>query len=105
MLHGIADRIVDSYLDVSESFQNDIDAIEAIVFEPRSQIARRAMYLLKREIVELNRAISPLAVPLRRVLESSTAPCAGAAAAPYLRDVEDHLTTVSPNGWPATTSC
>ena len=50
VLHGIADRIVDSYLDVSEALQNDIDAIEAGVFEPRSNIDAENMYLLKREI-------------------------------------------------------
>jgi magnesium transporter len=94
VLHGIADRIVDSYLDVSESLQNDIDAIEGIVFEPRSQIRAEHMYLLKREIVELNRAISPLAVPLRRVLESSST-LVPARVRSYLRDVEDHLTTVA----------
>ena len=94
VLHGIADRIVDSYLDVSESLQNDIDAIEASVFEPRSGIGAEHMYLLKREIVELNQAIGPLSVPLRRLLETPT-PLVPAPVRSYLHDVEDHLTTVA----------
>jgi magnesium transporter len=94
VLHGIADRIVDSYLEVSESLQNDIDTIEAGVFEPRSRIGAEHMYLLKREILELNRAIVPLAVPLRRVLETHS-PLVPAQVRSYLHDVEDHLTTVS----------
>jgi magnesium transporter len=94
VLHGIADRIVDSYLDVSESIENDIDTIEASVFEPRSRIGAEHMYLLKREIVELNRAVVPLTVPLRRILENSTT-LIPARVRSYLRDVEDHLTTVA----------
>ena len=94
VLYGIADRIVDSYLDVSEALQNDVDAIEGGVFDPRSPIGAEQMYLLKREIVELNKAVVPLAVPLRRVLESPT-PLMPTKVRSYLRDVEDHLTTVS----------
>jgi magnesium transporter len=94
VLHGIAGRIVDSYLDVSDALQHDIDTIEAGVFEPGSGIGAEAMYLLKREIVELNRAVVPLAVPLRRIL-ASRSPLVPSEVRSYLRDVEDHLTTVS----------
>jgi magnesium transporter len=94
VLHGIADRIVDSYLDVSEALQNDVDAIEAGVFDPRSRIGAEQMYLLKREIIELSKAVVPLAVPLRRVLESQTA-LVPVQVRSYLRDVEDHLATVA----------
>jgi magnesium transporter len=94
VLHGIADRIVDSYLEVSDALQNDIDTIEAGVFEPRSQIGAEHMYLLKREIVELNRAVVPLAVPLRRILKHPTT-LVPARVRSYLSDVEDHLTTVA----------
>lgn len=94
VLHGIADRIVDHYLAVSEAFENDIDAIEAGVFDARSTIGAEQMYLMKREIVELNRAIVPLATPLR-LLVSSQNPLVPERVRSYFRDVEDHLTTVS----------
>ena len=94
VLHGIADRVVDHYLEVSEAFENDIDAIEAGVFEPRSKIGAEQMYLLKREIVELNRAIVPLAAPLRQLVSSPDS-LVPERVRSYFRDVEDHLTTVS----------
>jgi len=94
VLHGIADRVVDSYLVVSESFENDIDVIEAGVFAPRSPIGAEQMYLMKREILELRRAVMPLAVPLRRLAEGYT-PLVPEQVRSYFRDVDDHLTTVS----------
>ncbi|GAB3467367.1 magnesium and cobalt transport protein CorA [Actinophytocola sediminis] len=94
VLHGIADRVVDHYLMVSEEFENDIDAIESGVFEPRSRIGAEQLYLLKREIVELNRAIVPLAAPLRRLVSSEDV-LVPSAVRSYFRDVEDHLTTVA----------
>lgn len=94
VLHGIADRIVDHYVEVGDAFENDIDAVEAGVFEPRSKIGAEQMYLLKREIVELNRAIVPLAAPLRRLVASQTT-LVPEQVRSYFRDVEDHLTTVS----------
>jgi magnesium transporter len=94
VLHGIADRVVDSYLAVSESFENDIDVIETSVFAPRSPIGAEQMYLMKREILELRRAVMPLAIPLRRLAEGYT-PLIPEQVRSYFRDVDDHLTTVS----------
>ncbi len=94
VLHAIADRVVDSYLAVSESFEADIDVIEASVFAPRSPIGAEQMYLVKREILELRRAVMPLAVPLRRLAEGYT-PLVPDQIRSYFRDVDDHLTTVS----------
>jgi magnesium transporter len=94
VLHAIADRVVDSYLVVSDSFENDIDVIEAAVFAPRSPIGAEQMYLMKREILELRRAVMPLAVPLRRLAEGYT-PLVPEQVRSYFRDVDDHLTTVS----------
>jgi magnesium transporter len=94
VLHGIADRIVDSYLVVSESFESDIDVIEASVFAPRSPIGAEQMYLMKREILELRRAVMPLAVPLRRLAEGYT-PLVPEEVRSYFRDVDDHLVTVA----------
>jgi magnesium transporter len=94
VLHAIADRIVDSYLVVSEKFENDIDVIENSVFAPRSPIGAEQMYLMKREILELRRAVMPLALPLRRLAEGYT-PLVPEQVRSYFRDVDDHLTTVS----------
>jgi magnesium transporter len=94
VLHAIADRVVDSYLDVSERFEDDIERMEAAIFAPRSQVSAEQIYLMKREVLELRRAVTPLANPLRRLAEGYT-PLVPEEVRSYFRDVDDHLTTVS----------
>jgi magnesium transporter len=94
VLHGIVDRVVDSYVEVSAAFELDIDTIEASVFDPDTSISTEQLYLVKREIVELNRATTPLAEPLRRLLDTTSRLVPGKVRA-YFRDTEDHLTTVA----------
>lgn len=94
VLHAIADRAVDSYLDVSEAFEADIDQVEALVFAPHSPVGAEHMYLMKREILELRRAVMPLATPLRRLTEGYT-PLVPERIRSYFGDVDDHLTTVT----------
>ncbi|MBP2191164.1 magnesium and cobalt transport protein CorA [Nocardia goodfellowii] len=93
VLHGIADYVVDSYLAVSELVELDIDAMEEEIFTPGRFVAIASIYQLKREIVELRRAVAPLAVPLQSL---------GKPGVPlpkevrrYIRDVADHHTKVA----------
>ncbi|MDQ3404343.1 MAG: magnesium and cobalt transport protein CorA, partial [Actinomycetota bacterium] len=94
VLHAIADHVVDEYLEVTEAFERDIDEVESLVFAPRSPIGAEQMYLMKREIVELRRAVTPLANPLRQLAKGGTQ-LIPADVRSYFRDVDDHLTTVS----------
>jgi len=94
VLHAIADRVVDSYLDVAASFEDDIDEMEARVFGPHSQVSAEQIYLMKREVLELRRCVTPLAVPLRRLAEGYTSLVPDHVRS-YFRNVDDHLTTVS----------
>jgi magnesium transporter len=94
VLHAVADHVVDDYVEVSEAFENDIDVMESIVFAPHSPIDAEQMYLVKREILELRRAVTPLATPIRRLTEGYT-PLVPEEVRSYFRDVEDHLTTVT----------
>jgi magnesium transporter len=94
VLHALADRTVDSYLEVSEAFERDIDQMESLVFAPGNRVSAEQMYLMKREILELHRAVRPLAVPLRRLTEGY-ASLVPEQVRSYFRDVEDHLTVVA----------
>jgi magnesium transporter len=94
VLHAIAHRIVETYLDVAEAFEADIDEIETLVFAPRSPISAEQMYLMKREVLELRRAVMPLATPMRRLIEDDT-PLIPPDVRSYFRDVEDNLSTVA----------
>ena len=92
VLHAIADHVVDSHLDVTEAFEGDIDAIEALVFAPGNPVGAEQMYLMKREIVELSRSVTPLAVVLRGVVES---PEVSGEVREGFRDLLDRLAAVS----------
>ncbi|MFJ2664457.1 magnesium and cobalt transport protein CorA [Nocardia fluminea] len=94
VLHAVADHIVDTYIDVTESVGTDIDEMEEAVFTPASKIGIGTIYQLKREVVELRRAVAPLAVPLERLVNNTDLPVPTEIRR-YLRDVADHQATVS----------
>jgi len=94
VLHAIADYVVDSYLDVTDRVEDDIDAMEEQVFSTRSSVSAEQIYMMKHEITELRRAVIPLGTPLRRLSEGYT-PLVNDEVRLYFRDVEDHLTTVA----------
>ena len=91
VLHAVADRVVDGYLSVSEAVQQDVDEVEESVFSPERTNDTNRIYHLKRETIQLKRAVGPLAGPLRTLCNRRTIPH---EIREYLRDVEDHLTRV-----------
>ncbi len=94
VLHAISDHIVDSYLEVTEAIEDDIDEMERQVFTPRSKTDAEQIYVMKREVLELRRAVVPLGAPVRKLTEgySSLVPH---EVRSYFRDVDDHLVTVT----------
>ncbi|MBM7774370.1 magnesium transporter [Actinokineospora baliensis] len=94
VLHAVIAKAVDDYLAVTAAFERDIDHIEALVFAPRSPVGAEHMYLMKREIVELHRAIAPLVAPLRALAESPNS-LVPQQVRSRLRDVDGQLTSVT----------
>ncbi|WP_199441421.1 magnesium/cobalt transporter CorA [Umezawaea beigongshangensis] len=94
VLWAISDHVVDNYLDVTDHIESDLDQMETMVFAVRSSVSAEQIYLLKREVLELRRAVMPLALPLRRLAEGYT-PLIPEQVRSYFRDVDDHLTEVS----------
>ena len=90
-MHSIADHVVDSYLDVTRLMECDIDAIEEEAFAPTSTCDIEQIYLLKREVVELRRAVEPLSVELGRI-NSDHKDLLSKEVLRYMRDVVDHQT-------------
>ncbi|MEU6350500.1 magnesium and cobalt transport protein CorA [Streptomyces sp. NPDC047072] len=91
VLHAIADHVVDDYLNVTDSMQSDIDLVETAVFaENGARVDAGRIYQLKRELLELKRAVVPLSRPLE---DLSTRPIQVVAPEiqAYFRDVSDHL--------------
>ncbi|MFE3317648.1 magnesium and cobalt transport protein CorA [Nocardia sp. NPDC059195] len=93
VLHAITDHVVDSYVEVALAVEFDVESMEEELFSPRSKIPIEAIYQLKREIVELRRAVRPLAGPL----QSLTAPGTPLPkeVRRYLRNVADHHSGVA----------
>ncbi|MER5771019.1 magnesium and cobalt transport protein CorA [Streptomyces sp. NPDC001985] len=95
VLHAIADQVVDDYLAVADAVRHDVDDVESAVF---SEHARQAdagrIYLLKRELLELKRAVAPLERPMWS-LATAPQPPVGPDIQPYFRDVVDHLARLS----------
>ncbi|MCY0942041.1 MULTISPECIES: magnesium/cobalt transporter CorA [Streptomyces] len=92
VLHAMADHVVDDYLAVTDAVQNDIDAVETAVFSEyggRGDAGR--IYQLKRELLELRRAVAPLGRPLTQ-LATQPIPVIPPEVRTYFRDVADHLT-------------
>lgn len=89
-VHGIIDAIVDDYLVATDEISGDIDTIEENVFSPAITDDTEAIYLLKRENLELRRAIAPL-VPIAQALVNGSLAAISEPMRPHFHDVGDHL--------------
>jgi magnesium transporter len=94
VLHAIADHVVDGYLAVTAAIEDDIDELEREVFTPRCAPDSERIYAMKREVLELRRAVVPLGGPLRKLTEGYSALVPHDVRS-YFRDVDDHLVTVT----------
>ncbi|MFJ9540761.1 magnesium and cobalt transport protein CorA [Streptomyces sp. NPDC101225] len=91
VLHAVADHVVDDYLQVTDAVQADIDQVEMDVFaENGARADPGRIYQLKRELLELKRAVVPLGRPVE---ELATRPIrvVSPEIQTYFRDVLDHL--------------
>ncbi|MFI6805940.1 magnesium and cobalt transport protein CorA [Streptomyces luteogriseus] len=91
VLHALADHVVDDYLTVTDAVQADIDQVETDVFsEAGARTDPGRIYQLKRELLELKRAVVPLTRPLE---DLATRPIRAVdpEIQAYFRDVSDHL--------------
>ncbi|MGW5639086.1 magnesium and cobalt transport protein CorA [Streptomyces sp. NPDC003832] len=98
VLHAIADHVVDGYIAVADSLQDDIDDVETDVFSPGRKGSPRGtdagrIYQLKREILEFKRAVSPLLRPMQ-LLSERPMRLIDPDIQKYFRDVADHLARV-----------
>ncbi|WNG86232.1 magnesium/cobalt transporter CorA [Mycobacterium sp. ITM-2016-00317] len=89
VMHAIADQVVDTYLGVTELIETDIDAMEEDIFSPQARTDIESIYLLKREVVELRRAVSPLATDLQSI-GTDHDDLVNPEIRRYMRDVLDH---------------
>ena len=94
VVYAVCDQVVDRYEDVASSLQEDVDEVEKSVFSTERTNDSARIYILKRELAEMRRAVLPLRDPIYRCATGAV-PGIQAEAGPYFRDVGDHLNRVA----------
>ena len=82
--YAVANRMVDDYLAVANAVEHDLERLEEETFTTRKVPEVAHFYQLKRELVELKRAVLPLVEPLAQV-------DVPVPLRPYLVDVQGRL--------------
>ena len=94
-VYGIIDAIVDAYLVTTDEIGRDIDTIEEQVFSSELSDDTEQIYLLKRENLELRRAVAPLVSVTRRLVAGHI--LIPDAIRPYFNDINDHVLRANDN--------
>jgi magnesium transporter len=90
VIYAVCDSVVDGHTDVVHELEVDVDEIESSVFSTARTDDSNRIYVLKREISEVRRAVLPLREPMRKLAEGLV-PGVEREAGPFFRDVLDHL--------------
>jgi magnesium transporter len=92
VLYAIVDRIVDDYEPVVQAVEADIQEVEHDMFSPQRSNPAERIYAMEREVLDLHRAIMPLAPAVDRLARGDII---HPELRTYFRDVHDHLLRVS----------
>jgi magnesium transporter len=91
VLHAVADRIIDGYINIATALEEEVVGVENKVFSGKRKTFSQEIYFLKREIIEFKHSIEPLIIPLNK-LTSESIPLLPTDIRPFFRDTLDHLT-------------
>ncbi|SQG64660.1 transporter of the CorA metal ion transporter family protein [Corynebacterium renale] len=86
----VADHIVSEYNTIVDSLDDAVDSLEEDVFSPDSDLDIQPIYQLKREILEMRHAISPLGAALNVLIHQGDV--VNEELRTYFRDVLDNQT-------------
>ena len=84
---------MDTYVDVVAAVTEDVDELETSVFSPERTDDIGRLYQLKRELMQLRRAVSPLEVPLQKLADKQIDAIPDEMRS-YFGDVLDHAIRV-----------
>ncbi len=91
VLYALMDFVVDHYMPIVESFEDELESLENAIFVPSgARKTAERIYELKRELVKLRRALAPVAEMCHTLTRSATA-LIPEDTHPYFRDVGDHV--------------
>ncbi len=90
---AVLDKVVDDYIPVVDSIEDDIEEVEKDVFDDDIPAPTARIYNLKREVIEFHRAVWPLLSPLG-TLEQGGFERIPSELRDFFRDVADHARRV-----------
>jgi magnesium transporter len=95
VLYAVMDFIVDQYFPVIQELEQELEIVEDKVFKERpSRETTEHIYQLKRELLEVKRATSPLVDICNRLMRFEIK-CISEETRPYFRDVYDHAIRIN----------
>ena len=94
ILHAVIDRVVDDYEPAVQGIEVDIQQVEEQVFSDDGANPAQRIYRLEREVLEMQRAVVPLAAPVDRLARGHF-DLVSPEMRDYFRDVHDHLLRVA----------
>ncbi len=95
VLYAIMDFIVDKYFPVVDELEQELDIIEDKIFKGKpSRETTEQIYELKRELLEVKRAVSPLIDICNRLMRFDIKSISNETQ-PYFRDIYDHAVRIN----------
>jgi magnesium transporter len=94
VLHAVIDRVVDDYEPAVQGLEIDIQQVEEQVFSEDGGNPAQRIYRLEREVLEMQRAVRPLAAPVDRLARGHF-DLISPEMRDYFRDVHDHVLRVA----------
>jgi magnesium transporter len=94
VLHAVIDRVVDDYEPAVQGLEIDIQQVEEQVFSEDASNPAQRIYRLEREVLEMQRAVRPLAAPVDRLARGHF-DLISPELRDYFRDVHDHVLRVA----------
>ena len=94
VLHGVLDFVVDGYLPIVETIEEDVLAMEQHAidsFLDRQQVTR--LFHLRRQLIRFQRVLGPMGEVCAKLVRLDL-PCVDADSRPYFSDVLDHVRRV-----------
>jgi len=93
VMYSVMDSVVDNYTLIDGELSEDLNLIEQQVFSGVRGVDATDIYRLKREVLEVKRAVTPLDLPLRR-LKSGDISFIHEQTRPFFGDISDHVLRV-----------
>jgi len=91
VLYSVMDFVVDQYFPIVDAAETELAELEDAIFnEQRGSAMTSRIYRLKRDLLELKRAVSPLVEVCNRVVRFDT-DMIPEDTRPYFRDIYDHV--------------